>query len=51
VEKIANAFASELIVPMEQLKNPEKLTGMIQVSKPAMAIAIVNFFSSTRNFK
>lgn len=57
-EKEADAFASELLIPMEQLKkyqselkNPDKLAGIFQVSKPAMAIAIANFFSNSRNFR
>jgi hypothetical protein len=33
------------------LKNPDKLAGVFQVSKPAMAIAIANFFGTARNFK
>lgn len=54
----ADAFASELLIPVEQLKNyqgdlknPDKLAGIFQVSKPAMTIAIANFFGSARNFK
>jgi Zn-dependent peptidase ImmA (M78 family) len=50
-----NAFAAELLIPQEQLKkhqaelkNPEKLAGVFQVSRPAMVIAIANFFSSGR---
>lgn len=57
-EREADAFASELLIPMEQLKkyqselkNLDKLAGIFQVSKPAMSIAITNFFSTTRNFK
>lgn len=57
-EQEADAFAAELLIPMEQLKkyqaelkNPDKLAGIFQVSKPAMSIAIMNFFSSARNFK
>lgn len=57
-EQEADAFASELLIPMEQLKkyqselkNVEKMAGIFLVSKPAMAIAIANFFSSARNFK
>jgi len=57
-EKEADAFASELLIPMEQLKkfqgdlkSPDKLAGMFQVSKPAMAIAVANFFGSASNFK
>ncbi|TWJ18921.1 ImmA/IrrE family metallo-endopeptidase [Geobacter argillaceus] len=54
-EKEADAFASELLIPMEllkkfqgDLKSPDKLAGIFQVSKPAMAIAIANFFGSAR---
>lgn len=50
-EREADAFASELLIPMEQLKkfqgdlkNPDKLAGIFQVSKPAMTIAIANLF-------
>jgi len=50
-EREADAFASELLIPMEQLKkyqgdlgNPDKLARIFQVSKPAMVIAIANFF-------
>lgn len=57
-EQEADAFAAELLVPLEQLKkyqadlgNPEKLAGFFQVSKPAMTLAIANFFGSARNFK
>jgi len=57
-EQEADAFAAELLIPLEQLKkyqaelkNPEKLAGIFQVSRPAMAIAIANFFGSARNFK
>jgi Zn-dependent peptidase ImmA (M78 family) len=57
-EQEADAFASELLIPVEQLKkyqgdlkSPDKMAGIFQVSKPAMAIAIANFFSSARNFK
>ena len=57
-EQEADAFAAELLIPMEQLKkyqaelkNPEKVAGIFQVSRPAMAIAIANFFGSARNFK
>jgi len=57
-EKEADAFASELLIPMEQLKkyqndlkNPDKLAGIFQVSRPAMTIAIANFFGSAKNFK
>ena len=57
-EREADAFASELLIPMEQikkhqadLKDIDKLARIFQVSKPAMAIAVNNFFSSARNFK
>lgn len=57
-EREADAFASELLIPMEQLKryqgelkNLEKVATIFQVSRPAMAIAIANFFSSAKNFK
>lgn len=57
-EQEADAFAAELLIPMGQLKkyqaelkNPEKVAGIFQVSRPAMAIAIANFFGSARNFR
>ncbi len=57
-EQEADAFAAELLIPMEQLKkyqaelkNPEKVAGIFQVSRPAIAIAIANFFGSARNFR
>ena len=57
-EREADAFASELLIPIEQLKkhqsdlkNLDKLAGIFQVSKHAMSIAVANFFSSSRNFK
>ncbi|AJY69626.1 hypothetical protein RW64_08400 [Geobacter sulfurreducens] len=57
-EQEADAFAAELLIPLEQLKkyqaelrNPEKLAGIFQVSRPAMGIAIANFFGSARNFR
>lgn len=34
-----------------EVKNPEKLAGIFQVSKPAMVIAIANFLGSARNFQ
>lgn len=56
-EQEADAFAAELLIPQEQLKkyqaelkNPEKLAGIFQVSRPAMVIAIANFFSNSRSF-
>lgn len=30
---------------------PEKLAGIFQVRRPAMAIAIANFFGSARSFR
>ena len=57
-EKEADAFASELLIPMEQLKrfqgdlkSPDKLAGIFQVSRPAMTIAVANFFGSASNFR
>ena len=55
-EQEADTFASELLIPMEQLKrfqedlkSPDKLAGIFQVSRPAMAIAVANFFGSAKN--
>lgn len=55
-EQEADAFAAELLIPLEQLKkyqaelkNPEKLAVLFQVSRPAMVIAISNFFGPARN--
>lgn len=57
-EREADAFASELLIPMEQLKKHQsalkdldKLAGIFQVSKPAMSIAIANFFRSLSRTK
>lgn len=57
-EQEADAFAAELLIPLEQLKkfqselkNPEKLAGIFQVSRPAMAIAVTIFFGSARNLR
>lgn len=57
-ESEADAFASGLLIPMEQLKrfqgdlkNPDKLAGIFQVSRPVMVIAVVNFFGSAKNYK
>ena len=57
-EQEADAFAAELLIPQEQLKkyqaelkNPEKLAGIFQVSRPAMVIAVANFFNNSKNFK
>lgn len=54
-EREADAFASELLIPMEQLKryqgelnDLEKLAGIFQVSRQAMSIAVANFFTSLR---
>lgn len=54
-EQEADAFASELLIPYEQLKNYqdkfanlEELARLFQVSKPAMSIAVANFFKNTR---
>ncbi|MDO9567610.1 MAG: ImmA/IrrE family metallo-endopeptidase [Candidatus Desulfaltia sp.] len=47
----ADVFASELLVPYEQLKkhtadinNVDKLAGIFQVSKQAMTLAVMNFW-------
>jgi Zn-dependent peptidase ImmA (M78 family) len=52
-EREADAFASELLIPMEQLKkyqsqlkDLDKLAGIFQVSKHAMSIALANLFVS-----
>jgi len=57
-EREADAFASELLIPMEQLKkyqselkDLDKVAGIFQVSRQAMSIAISNFYSSAKNFK
>ncbi len=57
-EQEADAFASELLIPTEQLKkyqnelkNLEKVADIFKVSKQAMSIAISKFYSSARNFK
>lgn len=57
-EQEADAFASELLIPTEQLKkyqnelkNLDKVADIFQVSKQAMSIAISRFYSSARNFK
>ena len=56
-EQEADAFASELLIPIEQLKrfqgnlkSPDKLAGIFLVSRPAMVIAVANFFGSARDF-
>lgn len=33
------------------LKSPDKLAGIFQVSRPAMVIVVANFFGSAKNFK
>lgn len=57
-EQEADAFASELLMPTDQLKkyqselkNLEKMANLFQVSKQAMSIAINRYYSSARNFK
>lgn len=57
-EQEADAFASELLIPTEQLKRYQselkvldKVADIFQVSKQAMSIAISKFYSSARNFK
>jgi len=57
-EREADAFASELLIPTEQLKkyqsslkDIDKLAGIFLVSRQAMAIAVSNFFSNARSFK
>ncbi len=57
-EQEADAFASELLIPMEQLKkyqselkNLDKMAELFLVSKQAMSIAINRYFSSAKNFK
>lgn len=57
-EREADAFASELLIPTEQLKKHmnelkdlDKVADIFQVSKQAMSIAISKFYSSARNFK
>lgn len=54
-EREADTFASELLIPLEQLNNYKSmlndidgLSKIFQVSKPAMAIAINNFFSKLK---
>lgn len=57
-EQEADAFASELLIPTErlkeyqsELKNLDKMAEKFQVSTQAMSIAINRFYSSTKNFK
>jgi Zn-dependent peptidase ImmA (M78 family) len=57
-EQEADAFASELLIPMEQLKkfqgdfkSPDKLAGNFQVSRPAMVIAVANLFGAAKYFR
>src|SRR3990172_6760784 len=52
-EKEADVFASELLIPYEQLKkytadinNIEKLCGIFQTSKQAMTLAVMNFWKN-----
>jgi len=33
------------------LKSPDKLAGIFQVSRPAMVIAVANFFGTAKSFK
>ncbi len=51
----ADAFASELLVPFDQIKkfekeidNIEKMAGIFQVSKQAMSIALMNYWKYSR---
>lgn len=51
----ADVFASELLVPFDQIKkfekeinNIEKIAGIFQVSKQAMTLAIMNYWKSSR---
>lgn len=57
-EKEADAFASELLVPYYKLKkyqadinNIDKLAGIFQVSKQAMAVAVMNYWKYSRKAK
>lgn len=54
-ESEADAFASELLIPFDQIKkyekdisNIEKMTEIFQVSKQAMTIAIMNYWRYSR---
>lgn len=58
VESEADAFASELLIPFDQIKKLYNETGNIdmmaeifQVSKQAMAVAIMNYLKYFRNKK
>lgn len=53
-EKEADVFASELLMPCERLKenmadinNIEKLAGIFHVSRPAVTLAVANFWQSS----
>ncbi|MFH1079278.1 MAG: ImmA/IrrE family metallo-endopeptidase, partial [Pseudomonadota bacterium] len=53
-EKEADVFASELLMPCERLKeyiadinNIEKLSGIFHVSRPAVTLAVANFWKSS----
>ena len=57
-EKEADAFASELLVPNDKLKqyeadmnNIDKLLSIFQVSKQAMTIALMNYWNYSRKTK
>lgn len=57
-ERESDVFASELLMPTEQLKkyqnelkNLERVADIFKVSKQSMSIAISNFFSSAKNYK
>jgi Zn-dependent peptidase ImmA (M78 family) len=52
----ADAFASELLIPFDQIKNfekeinnVEKIAGIFQVSKQAMTLAIMNYWKYSRS--
>ena len=56
VEVEADVFASELLVPFDQIKkfqkemnNVEKMAAIFQVSKQAMTLAIMNYWRHSRN--
>lgn len=57
-EKEADAFASELLVPNDKLKqheadinNIDKLSSIFQVSKQAMVVAVMNYWKYSRKTK
>jgi Zn-dependent peptidase ImmA (M78 family) len=57
-EKEADAFASELLIPNDKLKqyeadinNIDKLSSIFQVSKEAMTIAVMNYWKYSRKTK